>query len=108
MNATLTMDPGGMEHAGRITQHADMNAGLTMDPGGAESMEHAERIIAHAEMLMANAEQNDASTAELGGEAIATEIMEHTQKILQHAMQHAEMVMAYAEMRKRLKETGCM
>jgi len=96
MNAALTMDPGGMEHAERITQHADMNAGLTMDPGGAESMEHAERIIAHAEMLMANAERNDVSTVELGGEAVATEIMEHTEKILQHAMQHrdAEMTMA--------------
>ena len=67
-----------MEHAERIIQHADMNAGLTVDHGGAESMEHAERIIAHAEMPMVNAERNDVSTVELGGEVVATEIMEHT------------------------------
>ena len=79
-----------MEHA--IIQHAERNAVLTVDPGGTESMEHAE-------MLMANAERNDVSTLELG---VATEIMEHTQKILQHAMQHAEMVIAYAEMQMRL------
>ncbi len=77
-----------LQHAERMIQYEERNAALTV-----ESMEHAERIIAHAEMLMTNAERNDVSTVELGGEVAATEIMEHTQKILQHAMQHAAMVM---------------
>ena len=43
---------------------------------------------------------------ELGGDAVATESMEHIQKIMQHAMAFAEMVMQYAEMGMRLKENA--
>ena len=90
-----------------------MNAALTVDCRGEEIMQqperiihHAELILEHAEMLMKHAELNEVSTVELGGEAVATEIMQHAQKIMQHAMQYAEMIMQHAEMLMNAIPTG--
>ena len=88
-----------------------MNAVLTVDPGGGEvdtnMMGNAELIIAHVEMLMEHVALTEVSTVELGGEAVAPENMQHAQKIyMEHAIQHAEMLLQHAERRMRLLENA--
>ena len=102
-----------MQQPEMIIQHGDTNTARTVDCSGEEIMQqperiihHAELILEHAEMFMQHAELNKVSTVELGGEAVATEIMQHAQKIMQHAMQHAEIIMQHAEMLMRLKENA--
>ena len=85
------VDPGGeeiLEQTERMIQDTDMNAVPTVDPGGGGGdtgiLRHAERILGRAEMMMDLAERTEVSTVELGGDAVTTESMQHTQKIMQH------------------------
>ena len=97
MTAVPTVDPGGEESM--IIQQADMNAVPTVDlvAGGevdTDMMGNVELIIAHVEMLMDHEELKEVSTVELGGEAVATENMQHAEKIyMEHAIQQAEMLL---------------